>query len=286
MFMACIGACSGSAGAQSEETLPLWDYGVGIGYLQYFHYPAANQSNTLVLPFPTFQYRGEILRADDQEGARAYLLRASRWSLQLGGGLIPSVKSTTIYARDGMDPLPSGFQLGPQAVYKMDVDWEFKLGLYQSFFTDLKKVSASGDVGEAKIIWHLDDILGNSNLFGPVRNKGQLSFELKAASREFMSVYYDVSPEDTTVDRPAYGSQAGFLSYGLGYFQSLAYRKHTFYFGFLDERFNDSVNRRSPLHRSDENLSLFLGITHTLGTSESKSISEDEAKGLLQKIKK
>jgi len=91
------------AAAQAEETAPpRWDAGVGFGYLRFEHYPASNQDTSLAFPFPTFSYRGSVLRADDRDGAKLFLVKRPGWVLQSGGLGFPPLSSSTNTARKGM----------------------------------------------------------------------------------------------------------------------------------------------------------------------------------------
>lgn len=265
-----------------NKDLPLWEYGLGIGLARYWHYPASDQTKDIYLPFPTFIYRGEILRADDREGAKAYLIRDPSWSLELGGGVLPAVRTEDNFAREGMDPLPWGIQLGPQLIYKKISLLDFRFGVYQSIVTDFSYTRSNGQLYTFKTVFKLSDYWQaplNGAFF-----RASLSLTLKAASEEFMKTYYSVEPKFSKADRPEYNAKGGFLSYDLGYFQSLIYRKHSIYFGLSHAKYDLSENKKSPLHKADSNLSLFFGITYTLGESEKRAIPEDRAEGLIEKV--
>lgn len=266
--------------ATAEDPSPaLWEYGIGAGYLRYWHYPASDQTRDLYIPFPTFIYRGEILRADDRDGAKAYLWRGDNWNLEFGGGVLPSIKSDENYARQGMEDLPWGIQVGPQWIYNFPEGWELKIGLYQALLTDFKWTKIQGLVNEIKLSWYLSENWER-------HHKARIALNLKGASQEFMQTYYTVEPKYAHEQRPAYEAKGGFLAYGLSYFQSIHIKKYSFYVGATQSFYDLSVNKESPLHKSDKNFIMFCGITYTLGESQRKSVPEENAEGLIEKVER
>lgn len=276
-----LGALAQSA--DTSESPPLWEYGVGVGALRYWHYPAAGQFRDIAVAFPTFKYRGEILRADDREGARAYLLRQDIWSLELGGGGLPSVSTEENEAREGMDAIPWGVQLGPQIVIEPLPEWQIKIGIYQAVTTDFKMTKTNGVLSEAKLLWKIDDRVARAKIFGDAQVKTQLGFTVQGSSQEFAATYFEVERRDATAARPEYAAKAGFLGYEFSLFQSVTVERTTFYCGLSDAHYDFSVNKDSPLHKQNENLAIFLGLTYTLSESKKASTPEDEARGLLNR---
>ena len=115
-------------GEADADAQPYWEYGAGLGYVHYQHYPAANQFSNLLLPFPTFQYRGKIVRADDRNGAHIYLLKGPDWVFEMSGAGYPALDSSTNEARQGMEDLPWMLAIGPQFVYSMTKGFKLSLG--------------------------------------------------------------------------------------------------------------------------------------------------------------
>ena len=262
-----------------DEALPLWDYGVALAYLRFPFYPASEQTRTWYLPVPTFEYRGEILRSTQKEGTRAYFFRSENWSLEVGGAGVVEVKSDETFARQGMSDIPWSLQLGPKLVYRDGEGTEVNFGLYQSIITDFIRSKTNGSIYQTEI---------SHAWVYPIKKsfaKTKIGLTGWGISQEYAGTYFDVKTQDVTTSRAQYESRAGFLSYEISLGQSFKFRKYSI-FAYLDtERFELSANRRSPLHRSDENLSITFGITYVLGESERKAKPEDEGEGLLQKIK-
>lgn len=274
---------AGVSFAEEAEEEPLWEYGIGLGGIRYYHYPAAAQFRDVGAVFPTFQYRGEILRADDREGARAYLIHEKTFSLEMGGGLLPAVSAEDNEARQGMDALPWGLQLGPQLVMEPRESWELKVGVYQAVTTDLKMTKTTGFLSKAELVWRVDDDLEATGLFGDAVVSGRLGFEIRAATQDFLKTYFEVEPKDATSARPAYAARGGFLSYELSYLHKMTWGRTTVYAGVADQHFDLSANKESPLHRQNENMSLFFGLAYSLRESKKLSVPEDKARGLLER---
>lgn len=284
LFLFFLSSASGQQGSvQPTESLPLWEYGVGVGSAQLAEYPASDEYKTWTLPFPTFQYRGEILRADDREGARAYLLRKKNWSLEMGGGGLTSLKADDNKAREGMDDIPWGIQLGPQLVSHFSENYQVRVGVYQAINTDFRFTKFNGFVSELKLIFLFYNKL--SDYLGIGKSRGRLTFAVDAASEEFMQTYFGVSKNEARSHRPEYHARSGLLSYEAGYTQSLSINRWGFYVGLTRIQYEISANRTSPLHKADHNHRAFVGISYVLGVSERKSIPEESAEGALQKMK-
>ena len=258
----------GSAALAQDE--PLWEYGVGVGYLHYEHYPASDEYSDITLPFPTFQYRGKILRADDREGARAYLLRSNGWSLEFSGSGYPSVEAGKNKARQGMESIPWMIQLGPQIRKHWGDEWQMRLSLFQNIATDLSFTKFKGELFEGRILhkWSSRSDLTLNEYHWQV----ELSFSVIAASRALLGTYFDVSQDQATGERPAFESRSGLLAHELAYYQQIKKGHLALYFGATCKSYNISANRASPLHKSDYNLTSFVGLTYLIKESGRKEV--------------
>jgi hypothetical protein len=271
----------------AEEAAPdrRWDIGAGFGYIRYDHYPASNQDSDLFLPFPTFQYRGKVLRAGDRDGAKLYLVKRSNWDLELSGTGYPALNSSKNEARRGMDDLPWMAALGPQAVTRLGDSMALKFGVFQAISTDIRVTRLQGAIWEAKLNYQWSAALGSADFLGLEETRGTLALNLKGASQEIHSLYFGVPTSQATVDRPSYDSRAGFLSHQVGYIQSLRRGRFEFYIGVLRADFGASANRRSPLHKADSSISYLVGLTHILYESRKSAISEENASGVIDELR-
>ncbi len=268
------------------ESKALWEYGFGLGFAHFSHYPGSDQYRTIALPFPTFQYRGEILRADDQEGSRAYLFKNHNWSLEFaGGGRLPTASKDN-KARSGMMDLPLVAQAGPQLVYNDDDRrWFFKTSIFPSYVIDGTYIRQNGGLANAEVEYRWEDDLPGWAFFDPFIFSGTLSLGVTTATQEFHATYYDVAAADATATRAEYAARAGFLDSSLSYYQSISTGLMSIYVGASYTDYSWSANRDSPLHVADSNLGYALGITYILGESERRAVSVDQTEGLFNKYR-
>ncbi len=276
-FLIFIGFFLGLQTSQATENVSLWEYGVGFGYIQFEQYPASDQSNFLFLPFPTFQYRGRIVRADDREGTRAYLLKGLNYSIELSGGGHTSLESSNNTAREGMPDLPWMISLGPQLVGHLQPDIEMRFKIFQTTSTDFQYTKFNGGITEAQIIFrHLGELAGFSTT-------ARISFSAKAATKDYLATYFEVDPQYSNTQRPTYASRAGFFEFEISYFQSVRIAKASYYVGASVHDYSLSVNRESPLHKINYTSSVLVGMTYTLGQSKRDSVPEEETEGILKR---
>ncbi|WP_413944067.1 MipA/OmpV family protein [Bdellovibrio sp. HCB-162] len=281
-FLFVFLVCAVSVSEAAEESKPLWEYGFGAGYAQYAHYPAADQYAQLFLPFPTFQYRGEILRADDREGGRAYLLKNEKWSLEFSGSGSLPLDSSDNRAREGMDNLPLVLEAGPQLVYSQDHDWEFKIAVFPSVVIDGAYVRQNGGSLNLQAAYRWEkEVIGP--FATPLGLSGILTLNAKAASQEFHKTYFEVSSKDATSTRSQYDAVAGFLDTQATYFQRISKGRFTLYAAVSYTDYSQSVNRTSPLHRADSNFEYGVGLTYVLGESKRQSVPLENTEGLINK---
>ncbi len=260
---------------QAQESKPLWEWGLGVAHLRFEQYPSSDQYTSLSIPIPTFQYRGEILRADDRDGARAYLLKESSYSLEFSGGGNPPVRSDDNLARQGMADIPWIALMGPQLVYKVYPGLEFKLAAFQAISTNFSLTKFAGEALEIEIDYHWSNDSGAG---------GKLSTNILFASKQYLAHFFEVSTQDATTDRPRYQSKPGFYGSEISYFQTYKTGLTTLFAAISVNDYAGSANRESPLHRRDISTNYLVGFSYILGQSERRSIPLDEGDGLFEKL--
>lgn len=267
----------------AESDKPLWEYGFGAGYVRYSDYPAADQYSELILPFPTFQYRGEVLRADDRDGGRAYLFKDKQWSLEFSGsGRLPLTSSKN-RAREGMDNLPLVIDGGPQLVYSVNHTWEFQLAPFVSTAIDGTFVRNNGGYFKAQAVYRWSDTW-EGPFSSPLTLDGTLQFTINSASQEYNRTYFEVDKQHATASRPSYNAVAGFLSNNISYFQRFSSGRISFYVAGSLTDYSWSVNRNSPLHKADTNFGYGIGLIYVLGESARKSVPLEDTEGIINKV--
>lgn len=256
---------------------PLWVYGLGVGYVQFEQYPASSQYTNLFLPVPMFRYLGRVIRADDREGTRAYVVKNKLWSLEFTGGGYAACDSSRNEARRGMNDLPWVLHIGPQVVNYFTDNLNLRTAFYQAISTDFQFTKFTGGVLESTLVYEWYSEFQAISGFATSR----LSFTVKGGSKDFLAIYYEVPPSFAAVDRPAYEAKPGFLSSDITFLQSFKSGKTAFYYGLDILDYSLSANRQSPLHKSNDSFNFFLGITYVLGESKARSVPEEEANGLI-----
>ena len=266
------------AGAEEEETSEAyWDYGIGLGAVHYEQYPAADQFSDLVVPAPTFQYRGKILRADDREGAHLYLLKGADLTLEVSGVGYPALESSNNRAREGMDNLPWMIALGPQLVSRHFPGFEIGLGVYQVVTTDFDMTRFNGGIFEAQIKY--------IHQYEWMDSQGKLTASIKWGTAELQELYYSVPEDKATAMRPSFQAHDGMLSQDITYHQNFKVGRLSWVAGASVGFYGQAVNRESPLHKSDVNLTGFAGINYVLGESKKPAVPQEDTSGLINRIK-
>lgn len=271
---------SSAYSAAEDLTSRLWSYGVALSYMKLEHYPGSKDFSYVVAPIPTFFYRGQTSRIDDQDGPRAYLLKGTEWNLDLSGGLQPGQNYAEDSARAGMPSLPWMIEVGPQIVRVLNDEFQLRLGVFQVTATDFTRSSLNGQYYDLRLVYQ--DTQEIHGWFEGTRSD-YLAFSLQGASAEFMATYYEVSQPFVTPSRPLYHAKPGLLNDELEIYQVFNKDLISVYWGAYLDNYDVSVNRQSPLQQSDHNFTFFVAVGYTLGKSQKKSIPEDETKGLINR---
>ncbi|MEK2688010.1 MipA/OmpV family protein [Bdellovibrio sp. GT3] len=267
-----------------DDGRPLWDWGIGLGYVRYADYPASDEYSQIMLPFPTFQYRGEYLRADDREGGRAYLFKTDSWSLEFSGSGRFPLDSSKNKARFGMEDLPLVVNGGPQLVYHSGGTWEFQIAPFFSVAAKNDDIRANGMLLKTQVTYRWEGETPGP-LDSTILITGTTSFEMNAASSDYMKTYYEVDSRDVRAGRAEYDAKAGFLSTNLSYYQRFAAGRSAVYFGASISDYSWSANRQSPLHKSDYNVGWGLGYIYQFGESAKPMVSPEDTQGVINRYR-
>ena len=193
----------------------------------------------------------------------------------MSGTGYPGLEVTKEDARTGMNDLPWVVGLGPQLVYKLDDSTHFNLAVFQATSTDFKMTKFNGAIFQGKLHYQWQAI---ESLF-----TGHLFLIVKGGSKDFLSIYYDVSAAHAVPNRSEYEAKAGYLSDEITYLISYQSGRAKFYTGASYINYANSVNRSSPLHKSDANINYLFAITYVLSESERDAVLEDDTKGIIRK---
>lgn len=205
LLLTGISTSSFSAEQQTSSSgLPVWELGAGIGSIFLPHYPGADQSQALVLPFPLLVYRGEKVRAD-RGALRGILFESGNTRLDISiRGSLP-VNSDDNRARQGMDDLDPTVEVGPQlswTAHQNVLDTvQLRLPLRAVISIGSDGINHQGYVANPNIRW---DHAINSNL----------RLTARAAARfgdsKWHDYFYTVESNDVSANRPQYDAAGGY----------------------------------------------------------------------------
>jgi outer membrane scaffolding protein for murein synthesis (MipA/OmpV family) len=198
---------------------PLWELGIGGGFLIMPDYRGSDKTRAYLLPFPYAAYRGGIIKLEDKRIA-ARIFATDRVTLDASGyGAVP-VKSSDNDARVGMPDLDPTFEFGPALRIKLLDSKENRyllsvaLPLRAVFSTDFRSVRYEGWVFSPRLNLEKGDVIPGTGLYLGV-SAGPMF-----ADRGYHKYFYEVEPVYATDTRQAYASGGGYsgstLTVGLG----------------------------------------------------------------------
>ena len=245
------------AHAELRMSKPLIEAGVfgGAGYVP--DYPAAQQGRARFLIFPVFQFRGRVLRLDDQDGSRARLLKNSLFALELSAAGSFPASSDDNRARVGMDDLQWLGELGPRLFANLynegPASLRTSLALRGAFSTDF----ASG---------HFRGLTLTPGLAFDHRRFGVEALTLIArlnaqwASIELQEYFYGVPDRDALPSRRAYAANSGYMGTTLTSAFLFEPGAYGLFIGSSITFHDGAANEGSPLFRKRINYAGFMGF--------------------------
>lgn len=247
---------------------PLWELGVGGGLLRLPHYRGSDQAHTWLLPVPYIVYRGEIFKAD-REGARAMLLDAERFKIDLSASASAPTRSRDNQAREGMPDLKPTVEIGP------NLNWT--LGRGRDWRLDLRlPVRAAVTVGSPPRLagWISTPNLNLDLRQGPW-NIGLLGGPVYG-DRRLHRYFYEVAPAYATAQRPAYAARGGYG--GSTLLAAVSQRQGQRWLGgFVKfDQLSGASFADSPLVRQRSQWSVGIAVSWVLASSDQRvSVNEE-----------
>jgi outer membrane scaffolding protein for murein synthesis (MipA/OmpV family) len=243
---------------------PLWEAGIGAGWIDTPAYPGADAQSHRGLAIPFLIYRGEVLRSD-QGGIGARLLHSDTTEFDIGFSASLPAHSKDVAARAGMPDLGTLVEFGPRLKVKLlDIDprsglraelplravMELKSGVRRQGWTVEPRLvyATREDTGK----WTLDAQLGA--VFGDAR---------------IHRYFYEVAPQYATIGRPAYEARSGLTLVRTGLSGTWRVDRDLRTFAFTRyETYAGAANRDSPLMKKSSGFSVGIGLAYTLGRSQ------------------
>lgn len=237
---------------------PLIELGIGAGAGQIEDYPGADQSQFHYLILPAARYRGDIFRADEQDGYRAELVKDSHYELNLSfGGSFPA-SSEKNRARSGMPNLDWTAEVGPRFNYYFLRDdlQRLRLGLPARavFTTNFQYLKNIGAVFAPEVEFQ------KRRLFCEICTLSS-SLTLNYISTDTARFFYDVDPAFETTERSRYSARAGFMGADLSEVIVIDWTSTVLYLGVTYSTRNGSANRDSSLFKREQNWNYFAAFS-------------------------
>jgi outer membrane scaffolding protein for murein synthesis (MipA/OmpV family) len=273
-----IAAVSTSIKAQEEISLeddmrPVWEVGVFAAAFNSPEYPAADQSQTNVIPSPYFIYRGETLRIGEGSIARAVAIDKSWYELDLSLAGSFNANSEDNEAREGMPDLDFIFELGPQLRLRLG-KFEFEQHGKGELFLNLQSRAAfSTDFSGLDKRGYVVHPVFSDRQRGWLSEKTALSVSLSPtwATEKLHDYFYQVDNDFITDQRSAFDAKGGYigtnLSVGLSFNATEDIRIFTFARASIH---SGAANEDSPLFREKSTYSYGVGMVWRLWESEQR----------------
>lgn len=260
---------------------PLWELGLGAGWLQLPHYRGSDQNHQWLLPVPYAVYRGKIFRAN-RDGARAVLLDSERLDVDISTALSAPIRSTGNRARTGMPDLAPTLELGPNVNINLakgvlkgsgpygsvweGATWKLDLRLPLHAVATLDRgVQGIGTTANAVV---------NLDLRWQGWNIGAQASAVYG-SRRYHRYFYDVATPFATAARPAFSAEGGYG--GMRYTLGASKRFGRLWLGTF-VRADDLSGARfvtSPLVRKQHTVSAGLALSWVFATSDKRVTVDD-----------
>lgn len=256
-------AADASSSNSSLQSLPVWEAGVVLAAGSVPDYPASDSSSVRALALPLFVYRGPVLRVEDG-GVRGRLFSSASFEIDLSAAGAFNARNNE--AREGMPSLDYLFQIGPQAVYRWDLNDRERISAHLKgravFSTDFGSVDFRGVVLEPQVRWSLRAVAGSAYNLG-------LSASAAFATERLHDYFYEVAPQYARPDRPAFEASAGYLGseFGINLNRKLSDTLRVFV-GARLALHGGAANQDSPLFRDNSTVSYGVSLLWTPWRSE------------------
>tara|TARA_R110002167_G_scaffold248223_1_gene454232 strand:- start:340 stop:1248 length:909 start_codon:yes stop_codon:yes gene_type:complete len=273
-----IVASSANIKAQQEISLeddlrPVWEAGIFAAAFNSPEYPAADQSQTNVIPSPYFIYRGKTLRIGEGSIARAVAIDKSWYELDLSLSGSFGANSDDNIAREGMPDLDFIFELGPQLkmrLAKIEFAEHGKGELFLNlqtrsvFSTDFSGIDHRGYVFQPEFKYLQR---------GWLSEKTALSISLSPtwATEKLHDYFYQVDQDFVTEQRQLFDAKGGYFGTRLLVSVSFnATQDIRVFLGSSASMHGGAANENSPLFLEQNTFSFSAGMVWRLWESDER----------------
>jgi MipA family protein len=189
-------------------SLPLWEFGLGVGGLFFNDYRGASTRHVYPAPVPYFVYRGEFLRAD-RDGVHGRLFNRRYLELDFSVNATAPVFSRSSAVRAGMPNLEPTIELGPALLWHLWRSEEDRLRL--DVHLPLREAITVASPPQAIGLIFAPSLNLDSQPGGRLTgwNFGIMAGPLFAQQR-YHEYFYGVAEQYATPTRPAYDAAGGY----------------------------------------------------------------------------
>jgi len=251
---------------KSEDNLPLYEWGVLGATATVPDYPASDKIRQRTLVFPTFIYRGPVLRNDREGGLTARLLRSTTYRFDFSFGASFAASSSDNEARKGMDDLDWIGEMGPRLTIFLHESAKYgklqlKIPLRFVFSTDFKNTTHRGYRFAPGLTYRV-------RRFTHKTISTHISAYANFGTEKLNDYFYKVDGKFATTKRSQYNANAGYI--GTDFFAGLLFSQKNYrVFGGIEYSvYDNSSNKDSPLFKTNRTTTLFLGTTWNLYRSK------------------
>lgn len=245
----------------SSKALPLLEFGIGAVAADVPDYPGAGHNTTHTVPFPAGIYRGDVLRADEDGGARARFLNTELLEINMSvGGSLPA-DSEENPDRVGMPDLDTMLEVGPGLIVHLikpsptsKIKLSLNIPVRFAFSTDLKNWDDRGFIFNPLLYYIHEDVPFKKMIFF-------FGLDTSFATKRMMDYFYTVAPQYSTTARSTYYAKGGYLGTGTNIGFAYSFKNEVSLFGGLRQSFySGASNLESPLLVSRNNTSIGIGV--------------------------
>lgn len=270
LTLCCLLLCSlltaTAARSQSDnvgmQSKPVWEAGLGAGYLNSVDYPGSNDPNIAQFALPFFIYRSEIFRVGDG-GVGAVAVEEPRLKLDVSFGGALNAESEPGSVREGLPDLDLLFEFGPRLQVNLlqkqwnsesrsRLDWDSKVRAVIG--TDFKSARARGFIFSTGLAYRQRAIAGD-------KVDLVVNADLTFADQRFNDYIYTVSPDFMTPQRASYEAKPGYVESRA--FLGVAIRpvpSLRIFTGMAFFSYANSANESSPLFETDTSTQYAVGM--------------------------
>lgn len=267
--LCCLAAGLGHSAAAQQAELPLWELGVGVLGRAASDYPGADDYSASLTPVPFIRYRGNFLELGGDDALRVVPFRTERFELGFSFDSSARVVNRVTAIGAVLEDLDRSLEVGPELIYRF---WDTPTLFGQTFPGHLEAIL------QTRWVYSLDDSVDwEGTLYRPAlryRQYGtlgpgsriQLSLGPIWTTEGLQDFYYQVPGAD------GYDARAGYLGTELRAALRFPLSPRLQVIGGAAATYlGGSVNRDSPLMKSDWDATAFIGLRYAIFQSQTRT---------------